>query len=232
MALNNEFHDVLFTTVLVIMSVTYGFSTFVLVLAVIEGKLLKSSIMKSEEHELMPIRSRGRRFSHRDINKAEDINGMYDKIDAQYLEENQPTEDTVQSQDSAGEPEFSSWNYNHRNQSQDLTTPNSAELILRQLFVPQSQANDDVFYENLPVPSSNAAGERQPDSASGATSIVRRFTFDTAASFSQSQQRRKSSLSSLKKPSKHHHHQTTKRRKALVFSNRLDFSDDTYSTIV
>lgn len=223
-SLDSELHDGLFAFFITIVSVSYGLSTFVLFLVVIEGKLLRSSIMENEQKksEMYCARRRSRRQSSKDTN----VEDMYDKIDSQYLQDNQPSSTEIEENISVQETIEQELSWNHKNQlslSQDLTTPASAEMILRQLFVPHSaQSNGaEVFYENLPIPMTS---EEQPDSSS--KSIIRRFTFDSAFTTNgQHQEKRKSSLSSIKK-------QSTKRRKALVFSNRLDFSDDTYSTIV
>ena len=188
-------------TFLTIVSISSGFLIFLLILVVNEAKMCKKEKKRAAQRKRVSMSRR------RSSGNPDDINDMYDKIDANYLPNTEPhyLEDGSRRNDSYTSYDMDS---NERTltsqQFYDVPdTAKNAELLLKDLFVfqdPSAEKEDQIaeeaIYENVPKAGESLKGWF------GSMKIMRRnTTFNhTTRRPSEESQLRKSSFSSYKSP--------------------------------
>ena len=202
---------------LVITSLSSAFLIFIFVLVVQEAKLWKHRQMLEAQKKRECGTSSRRRSSNFNQGNLDELNDKYDKIDASYL--------TVLDEDNVDESADSDQadTINFRRQQDTI---NSAEMILRELFVVPSK---EELQDTPPLVMEKSRGSRRERFRDR----VRRYTMMDIPSEPSQGVSRKISFSSNQAPLPSQLPAVNyTRRRAVVFSNDLSFSDDNYSTVV
>lgn len=207
--------------VLCITSLTTGFLFFLVFLLVTEARKEKQREKKRSEAKRESLMSR-RRSSNKTV---KNIDTWYDKYPDILQEEGQNNDDIIEEEDING-IEVIQEDIIHTERKN--STPNTAEMILRELFLPP--VNED------PEPTVHVSDFKRTSKREKFKATVRRYTveFQSSKTFEPISSTRKPSAISLDRhrESSASFSNLSSRRKALVFSNKLSYNDDAYSTVV
>ena len=215
--------------ILLIISVTSGSLIFIVLLTVREAKKLKKRVLcdsKKQYEERRRISFHQHQYEEDSTATQKDLENMYEKISPEYLNTS-IVSNVNETLDREGKEEEAK--IVPRTGSNEES--NAEYLLIRQLFHPKEEDQPD----QAPLQIKRTSRREKFKSR------MRRYTADflesdISASKSGSMRMRSSVSSSTiqedEKVLSLYMTQSQRRRRALVFSTRLSFSDDTYTTVV